>query len=64
MPGPKYTKKQKDLFFDLIDRGGTVKAAAMDAGDSRLTHEPFNALSLNTGFPRPRRSSACTRGDP
>ena len=32
MPGPKYTKKQKDLFFDLIDRGGTVKAAAEASG--------------------------------
>jgi hypothetical protein len=27
MPGPKYSKQQKETFFDLIDRGGTVRAA-------------------------------------
>lgn len=28
MPGPKYTPEQKEMFFVLIDRGGTVRAAA------------------------------------
>jgi IS30 family transposase len=32
MPGPKYTKAQKETFFLLIDRGGTVRAAATAAG--------------------------------
>lgn len=31
MAGPKYSKKQKEQFFDLIDRGGTVRAAAETA---------------------------------
>lgn len=32
MSGPKYSKEQRTEFFDLIDRGGTVRAAAMAAG--------------------------------
>ena len=32
MAGPKYTKEQKERFFDLLDRGGTVRAAAAAAG--------------------------------
>jgi len=28
MAGPKYSKKQKEQFFDLIDRGGTVRGGA------------------------------------
>ena len=32
MPGPKYTKEQKDHFFEMVDRGGTVRAAAAAAG--------------------------------
>ena len=32
MPGPKYTPEQKEMFFELIDRGGTVRAAAKAAG--------------------------------
>lgn len=31
MPGPKYTKEQKDHFFEMVDRGGTVRAAAAAA---------------------------------
>jgi len=31
-PGPKYTQAQKEMFFSLIDRGGTVRAAARAAG--------------------------------
>ena len=32
MAGPKYTKKQKEQFFDLIDKGGTVRVAARSVG--------------------------------
>lgn len=32
MAGSKYSKEQKDLFFQLMDRGGTVRAAAEAAG--------------------------------
>lgn len=32
MPGPKYSKEQKERFFDLVDRGGAVRAAADAAG--------------------------------
>jgi IS30 family transposase/transposase-like protein len=32
MPGPKYTKEEKTRFFDLLDRGGTVRAAASAVG--------------------------------
>ena len=32
MAGPKYTQAQKGMFFCLIDRGGTVRAAAKAAG--------------------------------
>jgi hypothetical protein len=32
MPGPKYTKEQKVEFFDLLDKGGSVRAAARAVG--------------------------------
>jgi transposase, IS30 family len=32
MAGPKYSKKQKEQFFDLIDKGGTIRTAASSAG--------------------------------
>ena len=32
MAGEKYTKGQKDRFFALVDRGGTVRAAATASG--------------------------------
>lgn len=32
MAGPKYSNKQKERFFDLIDKGGTVRAAAESVG--------------------------------
>ncbi len=32
MAAPKYSKQQKEMFFDLIDRGGTVRAAAKAVG--------------------------------
>ena len=32
MGGPKYSREQKDRFFELIDKGGTVRAAARACG--------------------------------
>jgi transposase, IS30 family len=32
MPGTKYTDEQKLKFFDLLDMGGSVRAAARAAG--------------------------------
>ena len=32
MAGKKYTKEHKDRFFALVDRGGTVRAAATASG--------------------------------
>jgi IS30 family transposase len=32
MAGPKYSKEQQEQFFDLIDLGGTVRAAAVAVG--------------------------------
>jgi transposase InsO family protein len=32
MAGPKYSAQQKELFFELIDKGGTVRAAAKAVG--------------------------------
>ena len=32
MGGPRYGDAEKEKFFDLIDRGGTVRAAAAGAG--------------------------------
>ena len=32
MAGPKYSQEQKEHFFELVDKGGTVRAAAKAAG--------------------------------
>jgi IS30 family transposase len=32
MPGPRYTAETKQEFFDLLDRGGTIRAAAKAVG--------------------------------
>jgi len=37
MPGPKYSAETKQEFFDLLDRGGTVRAAADALGVNRGT---------------------------
>lgn len=34
MPGPKYSEETKERFFDALDRGGTIRAAADAAGVS------------------------------
>lgn len=35
MPGPKYSAETKQAFFDLLDRGGTIRAAADAVGVNR-----------------------------
>lgn len=51
----KYTQAQKELFFDLIDRGGTVRAAAMAAGvgeDSAYSWLRRAGLAMRRAAPR------------
>lgn len=55
MAGPKYDKAQKDKFFDLIDRGGTVRAAANAVGvhpDAAYTWLRQAGLSMRRKAPR------------
>jgi IS30 family transposase len=55
MPGPKYTPEQKEMFFSLIDRGGTVRAAAKAAGvheDAAYTWLRQAGLSMQRATPR------------
>ena len=55
MAGPKYSKEQKERFFDLVDRGGTVRAAAKDAGvhpNAAYTWLRNAGLTMQRGTPR------------
>ena len=55
MAGPKYTQAQKGMFFCLIDRGGTVRAAAKAAGvheDAAYTWLRQAGLSMQRATPR------------
>jgi IS30 family transposase len=55
MPGPKYTAEQKQHFFDLIDKGGTVRAAALAAGihpDAAYTWLRNAGLTMRRRTPR------------
>jgi IS30 family transposase len=55
MPGPEYTAEQQQHFFDLIDGGGTVKAAAMAAGvhpDAAYTWLRGAGLTMRRRTPR------------
>jgi transposase, IS30 family len=55
MPGPKYTGEQKQHFFDLVDRGGTVRAAALAAGvhpDAAYTWLRGAGLTMRRRAPR------------
>lgn len=55
MGGPKYTKEQKDSFFEFVDKGGTVRAAAAAAGvhESAAYAWLRNAgLAMQRGTPR------------
>ena len=55
MAGPKYSEKQKEQFFDLIDRGGTVRAAAAIIGvhpDAAYTWLRVAGLTMRRATPR------------
>jgi IS30 family transposase len=55
MPGRKYNAEQNELFFKLIDRGGTVRAAAKAAGvheDAAYTWLRQAGLSMQRATPR------------
>ena len=55
MTGPKYTQAQKESFFELIDRGGTVRAAAKAVGvheDACYTWLLQAGLSIQRATPR------------
>jgi IS30 family transposase len=55
MGGRKYTRAQKEMFFSLIDRGGTVRAAAMAAGvheDAAYAWLRQAGLSMQRATPR------------
>lgn len=55
MAGPKYSKAQRELFFDLLDRGGSVRAAAIAAGvhpGAAYTWLRNSGLVMRRGTPR------------
>ncbi len=55
MSGPKYGKEQKRRFFELVDRGGTVRAAARAAGvgeDAAYRWLRQAGLSMQRATPR------------
>lgn len=55
MPGPKYTAEQKSEFFDLLDRGGSVRAAARAVGvhqGAAYSWIRIAGLSMRRSMPR------------
>ncbi|WP_410677307.1 transposase, partial [Amycolatopsis sp. cmx-4-68] len=55
MAGRKYSKEQKEGFFDLLDRGGTVRAAATAAGvhpEAAYTWLRQAGMSMRRASPR------------
>jgi len=46
-----------------VTAGAATPPSTVDAGHAGLAHEPLDALARAV-VPSPRRSSACTRGDP
>jgi IS30 family transposase len=55
MGSRKYTRAQKEMFFSLIDRGGTVRAAAKAAGvheDAAYAWLRQAGLSMQAATPR------------
>jgi len=55
MPGPKYSAETKERFFDLLDRGGTIRAAAKAAGvHEQAAYSWVRAAGLTTGRRTPR----------
>lgn len=55
MGGPEYSVEQKDRFFELVDKGGTVRAAAAAAGVSEAAAYRWmrqTGLSMHRATPR------------
>ncbi|OMC08480.1 integrase, partial [Mycolicibacter heraklionensis] len=55
MAGPKYSKEQKDEFFRLLDKGGTVRAAARAVGvhqDAGYNWVRNSGLTMQRATPR------------
>ena len=64
MPGPKYTSDQKRQFFDLVDRGGTVRAAALTVGVRPDAAYPWlRDAGLTMRRRTPRTYTEAERGD-
>lgn len=59
MSGPKYSKEQKERFFELVDRGGTVRAAARAAEVSEdAAYRWLRRAGLSMQRETPRKFSA------
>lgn len=55
MSGPKYSPETKETFFDLLDRGGTIRAAAKSVGvHEQAAYSWVRAAGLTMGRPTPR----------
>lgn len=55
MGGPKYSADTKEVFFDLLDRGGTIRAAARAAGvHEDAAYSWVRAAGLTMGRPTAR----------
>lgn len=55
MGGPKYSAETKQKFFDLLDRGGTIRAAARAAGvHEQAAYSWVRAAGLTMGRPPAR----------
>ena len=55
MPPKKYTDEQKQLFFDLLDKGGNVRIAAGEAGvhvDAAYSWLRTAGLTMQRAAPR------------
>ena len=64
MAGPKYSPETKERFFDLLDRGGTIRAAASIAGvHEQAAYSWVRAAGLTTGRRSPRVYTADEKAD-
>ena len=64
MSGPKYSAETKRRFFDLLDRGGTIRAAADAAGVQRAAaYSWVRNAGLSMGRATPRVYSAEERAE-
>jgi len=64
MAGPKYSNAQRDDFFRLVDRGGTVRAAAREAGVSEdAAYRWMRRAGLSMQRAAPRRYSEADKAE-